>query len=179
MKSLLMKATSNIFNEYFCAEGRKQYTDEEHNSYCENFDRVFWEVNTGRAVDFLPWLIQAPTKFKRDIKQWTGNVRRYVQTNLVDRQSGQPGDKNLLNSLMEKVESDKENKDPEKALDLEQALFALEDVLGGHCAISNFATRVLIDVATRPAVQRRLREEIQSSLSPGQQFELAEKSKFV
>ena len=39
MKSLLMKATSNIFNEYFCSEGRKQYTDEEHNSYCENFDR--------------------------------------------------------------------------------------------------------------------------------------------
>ena len=50
-------------------------------------------------------------------------------------------------------------------------------MLGGHCAISNFATRVLIDVATRPAVQRRLREEIQSSLSPGQQFGLAEKSK--
>ena len=61
-------------------------------------------------MDFLPWLIQAPTKFKRDIKQWTGNVRRYVQKNLVDRQSGQPGDKNLLNSLLEKVESDKDNK---------------------------------------------------------------------
>ena len=39
MKSLLMKATSNIFNEYFCSEGRKQYTDSAHNSYCENFDR--------------------------------------------------------------------------------------------------------------------------------------------
>ena len=58
-------------------------------------------------MDFLPWLIQAPTKFKRDIKQWTGNVRSYVQNNLLDRQSG---DKNLLNSLLEKVESDKENK---------------------------------------------------------------------
>ena len=59
-------------------------------------------------MDFLPWLIQAPTKFKRDIKQWTGNVRRYVQQNLVD--TDQPGDKNLLNSLLEKVESDKDNK---------------------------------------------------------------------
>ena len=59
-------------------------------------------------MDFLPWLIQAPTKFKRDIKQWTGNVRRYVQKNLVD--TDQPGDKNLVNSLLEKVESDKENK---------------------------------------------------------------------
>ena len=59
-------------------------------------------------MDFLPWLIQAPTKFKRDIKQWTGNVRRYVQHNLVDDR--QSGDKNLLNSLLEKVESDKNNK---------------------------------------------------------------------
>ena len=46
MKSLLMKATSNIFNEYFCSEGRKQYTDEEHNSYCENFDRSDFKVET-------------------------------------------------------------------------------------------------------------------------------------
>ena len=59
-------------------------------------------------MDFLPWLIQAPTKFKRDIKQWTGNVRSYVQNNLVDKTKS--GDKNLLNSLLEKVESDKENK---------------------------------------------------------------------
>ena len=64
-------------------------------------------------------------------------------------------------------------------MNLRQALFALEDVLGGHCAISNFATRLLIDVATRPDVQRRLREEIQSCISPGQQYGLGEKSKFV
>ena len=64
-------------------------------------------------------------------------------------------------------------------MNLEQALFALEDVLGGHCAVSNFTTRLLIDVATRPEVQRGLREEIQGSVSPGQQFGLAEKSRFV
>ena len=46
MKSLLMKATSNIFNEYFCSEGRKQYTDSAHNSYCENFDRSDWRFQT-------------------------------------------------------------------------------------------------------------------------------------
>ena len=46
MKSLLMKATSNIFNEYFCSEERKQYTDEEHNSYCENFDRSDFKSQT-------------------------------------------------------------------------------------------------------------------------------------
>ena len=67
--------------------------------------RVFWEVNTGRAVDFLPWLIQAPLKFKRDIKQWTGNVRGYVLNNLIDNKADQTK-QNLLNSLLEKVQSD-------------------------------------------------------------------------
>ena len=46
MKSLLMKATSNIFNEYFCSVGRKQYGDEAHNSYCENFDRLDKRLET-------------------------------------------------------------------------------------------------------------------------------------
>ena len=46
MKSLLMKAASNIFNEYFCSAARKQYTDEEHNSYCENFDRSDFKFQT-------------------------------------------------------------------------------------------------------------------------------------
>ena len=39
MKAVLMKATSNIFNDYFCSRDRKQYDDEAHNNYCENFDK--------------------------------------------------------------------------------------------------------------------------------------------
>ena len=33
------------------------------------------------------------------------------------------------------------------------ALFALEDILGGHSAVSNIALRALIDLGTRPATQ--------------------------
>ena len=39
MKSVIMKATSNIFNEYFCSQERKLYDDESHNDYCQDFDR--------------------------------------------------------------------------------------------------------------------------------------------
>ena len=67
--------------------------------------------------------------------------------------------------------------DKENAMTMDAALFALEDILGGHCAISNFSIRVLIDVATRPAVQTKLREEIQSLGSD--HFALAHKSKLV
>ena len=39
MKSILMKATSNIFNSYFCSIERKLYDDDSHNDYCHDFDR--------------------------------------------------------------------------------------------------------------------------------------------
>ena len=54
------------------------------------------------------------------------------------------------------------------------ALFALEDVLGGHCAVANFAIRAMIDLATRPQVQSQVREELDSVLA-GKEFSLADK----
>ena len=55
------------------------------------------------------------------------------------------------------------------------ALYALEDILGGHCAVANFALRTLIDIAARPAVQGALRQELQDTLL-GSEFSLAERS---
>ena len=34
-------------------------------------------------------------------------------------------------------------------------MFALEDILGGHSAVSNIALRAMIDLGTRPATQVR------------------------
>ena len=55
------------------------------------------------------------------------------------------------------------------------ALYALEDILGGHCVVANFALRTLIDIAARPAVQGALRQELQETLL-GSEFSLAERS---
>ena len=57
MKPLVAKACANIFNRFFCSVERCSYEDKEFEGYCQNFDEVFWEVNNGRAVDFLPWLM--------------------------------------------------------------------------------------------------------------------------
>ena len=61
---------------------------------------------------------------------------------------------------------------------LDAALYALEDILGGHCAVTNFTIRLMIDVATRPNIQTKLREEIQS-LGSDQQFGLEQKNKMM
>merc|ERR1719362_522337 len=86
MKSVLMKACSNIFSKYFCGSERKSFRDPDHNKYCEEFDKIFWEVNTGRACDFLPWLLQAPWQHKSDVRRWTASIRQYVVTNFVEKQ---------------------------------------------------------------------------------------------
>ena len=57
----------------------------------------------------------------------------------------------------------------------EHALYAIEDILGGHCAVVNFAIRALIDVATRPQVQAELQSELTSVLAAND-FSLADKS---
>ena len=46
--------------------------------------------------------------------------------------------------------------DPDGKLTTEHVLYAIEDILGGHCAVANFVIRALIDVATRPSVQVRI-----------------------
>ena len=57
----------------------------------------------------------------------------------------------------------------------EHALYAIEDVLGGHCAVANFAIRALIDLATRPHVQQKIQTELNSVLDTGD-FSLSLKS---
>ena len=55
------------------------------------------------------------------------------------------------------------------------ALYALEDILGGHCAVANFALRAFINISARPALQGALRQELNETLL-GAEFSLAEKS---
>lgn len=59
----------------------------------------------------------------------------------------------------------------------EHALYAIEDILGGHCAVANFAVRALIDVATRPRVQAGVRAELAAVLGEGGHFGLEDKSR--
>jgi len=171
MKGLLAKACSNIFNKYFCSVDRKDYADAEHNKYCDVFDKLFWEVNTGRACDFLPWLLELPWQHKKDVRTWTEDVREYVIKNLLN---GKIEDKSLVDSLMKRVQADENNKDPDSKMTNDAALFALEDVLGGHCAVANFAIRAMIDLATRPHVQSQVREELDTVLA-GKEFGLEDK----
>src|SRR5207237_2389770 len=45
---------------------------------------------------------------------------------------------------------------------LENALFSLEDIFGGHSAVSNFLSTVTVFLARNPEVQEKIREEVRA-----------------
>jgi len=176
MKDLLTKACSNIFNTYFCAVDRHSYDSVSHNHYIEAFDKVFWEVNNGRAVDFLPWLMPAMWKPLKDIKTWTHQVRDFVIKELVENERHQcENEKSLMQCFLDQVEKDQNDvEDDDVKITKDIALYAMEDILGGHCAVANITLRAMIDIATRSNVQNSLCQELQDTLR-GTEFSLAMK----
>jgi len=179
IKDLLVKSSSNIFNSYFCSFSRRSYNDPAHNNYCEAFDKVFWEVNNGRAVDFLPWLLPMMGKEMGEVKQWTRQVRSFVVDELMEERREKRSDekdRNMMDCFLDQVEEDKLNpEDDDCKINLDIALYALEDILGGHCAVANFATRTLIDICSHQHVQTALIQEVQDTLQ-GSDFSLAERN---
>ena len=112
IKDLLVKSSSNIFNSYFCSFSRRSYNDPAHNNYCEAFDKVFWEVNNGRAVDFLPWLLPMMGKEMGEVKQWTRQVRSFVVDELMEERREKRSDekdRNMMDCFLDQVEEDKLN----------------------------------------------------------------------
>ena len=153
LKPWVMKACANIFNRYFCSSERCDYNDERFGSYCQNFDQVFWEVNNGRAVDFLPWLMPVfqYSPAIGTMKAASKEVRSYVNEKIIAPKrlrrdsAGDKGD-DFLDTIMDYIDGNvKSENDP--ILTSQSALYALEDILGGHSAVANIILRILFDLA--------------------------------
>ncbi len=158
LKPLVMKACANIFNRYFCSSPRFDYADDKFSGYCDSFDEVFWEVNNGRAVDFLPWLMPLfrHSPAMRRMKEASVKVRHFVEEEIIDRKRrtrkssvGNNDSKDFLDSIMAYIDSKNEDAaSSSQELSYQAAIYALEDILGGHSAIGNFTLRSILDLAS-------------------------------
>lgn len=82
-----------------------------------------------------------------------------METEIFDRRKAAwvPGTKpvdyvdNLLDAIMQPDRDDE--------FDLETGLFSLEDIIGGHSAITNFIIKTFGFLVDRPDVQRHIQEE--------------------
>lgn len=158
-KPLLLHTCANIFLQHFCGK-RYSYQDESFSKMTYFFDQIFYEVNQGYASDFMPWMLPLYQRHFKKIQSWTKEIRKFT-TQIVNERyaTWQPGreSNDYIDTLIETIK-----KEDDQEIDLEIAMFSLEDIIGGHAAIANFLMKVFAYIAVKPDVQEKIRAEIKS-----------------
>lgn len=163
IKPIIVETCANIFSQYFTTRAFDKNNDQ-FQKMIKNFDKVFWEVNQGYAADFLPFLMPLHSKNLKKMEQWSHEIREFILENIIsDRYEtwnvgNEPND--YIDSLIDHVKQDLEPK-----MDWHTALFALEDIIGGHAAVSNFLVKVLAFVAPNKEVQQNIQSEVDAMLN--------------
>lgn len=156
LKPVLQATAANMFTQYMCSR-RFDYEDREFKNMVRLFDEIFWYINEGYALDFLPWLSPFYTNHLNKVSHWSADIRTFINNRIInDRERNlQAEDKEqdftdaLLKSLAE---------DP--MVTRETIMFMLEDFIGGHSAIGNLTMIALTYVALYPEVGKQIQEEI-------------------
>lgn len=155
IKPLIMQTCANMFTQYMCSI-RFDYKDNDFVRIIRSFDNIFWEINQGYAVDFLPWLSPFYKKHLNKLSSWSTDIRHFILERIVnDREQNLDPDElendftdALLKSLIE---------DP--TVTRETIIYMLEDFIGGHSAIGNLIMLALGYIAKNPEIGRRIQEE--------------------
>ncbi|XP_069672824.1 cytochrome P450 307a1 [Periplaneta americana] len=156
VKPLIQAACFNMFTQYMCST-RFSYDDPASQSVIRTFDEIFWEINQGYAVDFLPWLLPAYRAHMRQISGWAHLVRQFILRHIIDEHrrtmdaSTEPRD--FTDALLIHLQDDPH-------LNWEHIIFELEDFLGGHSAIGNLIMLALAAVVRHPEVGARIQKEV-------------------
>lgn len=157
-KPLIMHTCANVFLKYFCSRnfplGHGPFR-----TMIENFDKVFYEVNQGYAADFMPFLMPLHQRNMTKMASWSHEIRKFVEENIVkDRLTSWKSvipEKDYVDCLINHIKTGAEPK-----ITWDTALFALEDIIGGHSAVGNLLIKILGYLVTRPHVQKTAQKEI-------------------
>lgn len=164
IKPLIMFTCANIFTQYYCSRSFAS-GDSKFLKMIKNYDNIFWEVNQGYAADFLPFLLPLHARNMRRMENCTHEIRTFILENIIeDRREtwygSTDGQNDYLESLIAHVQQNLEPK-----MEWETALFALEDIIGGHSATGNFLVKIFGFIGQLPEVQRRIQAEIDATLA--------------
>ena len=157
VKPVILAAMGNMFTHYMCSM-RFGYSDELFNKVVGIFDDIFWDINQGYAVDFLPWLGAVDTRPMARLNNWAIEIRSFILKEIIeprrdslDRDNEVPRD--FTDALLLDLESDGSQ------LSWDHIIFELEDFLGGHSAVGNLVMMVLANAVTYPEVQKKMQLE--------------------
>lgn len=132
MKPVIMETCANLFMLYMCST-RFDYKDVGFNHMVRCFDEIFWEINQGYAVDFLPWLSPFYKSHMKNVESWAKTIREFILERVIDAR---------IEKLHERSEDDDDFTDAllrslanEENVTKNTIIFMLEDFIGGHSAI--------------------------------------------
>ncbi|XP_015602752.1 cytochrome P450 307a1 [Cephus cinctus] len=157
-KPLILYTCANIFTSYFCSR-RFDLDYLPFRQMIKNFDKVFYEVNQGYAADFMPFLMPLHQRNMSRMADWSHKIREFVDEHIIrdrfDSWSEVIPENDYVDCLINHIRT---NAEPKISWDM--ALFALEDIVGGHSAVGNLLVKVLGFLATRINVQKIAQQEI-------------------
>ncbi|KAL1502076.1 hypothetical protein ABEB36_007275 [Hypothenemus hampei] len=173
LKPIFLRCCARIFLLHFCS--RNFHMEADFLRMINNFDEVFFEVNQGYAADFLPFLMPLHKKKMQKLNEVTSEIRQFINDRVI-------GDKfqvynpdlehgDYLESLIGHVKKE--------SIDWETALFALEDIIGGHSAVGNFLTKLFGYLVNEPEVQKKIQDEIDLTIGKERPISIYDRNQLV
>nr|AZR39408.1 cytochrome P450 [Agasicles hygrophila]UYD61984.1 cytochrome P450 307A2 [Agasicles hygrophila] len=156
IKPLVLSACANMFTQYMCSTSFP-YHDKEFQKVVRYFDEIFWEINQGYAVDFLPWLLPFYKNHMQKITNWSTEIRQFILSRIIDNHratldyNSPPRD--FTDALLMHLEEDPN-------MNWQHIIFELEDFIGGHSAIGNLIMVTLASLIKYPEIAAKVQKEI-------------------
>ncbi|XP_058444564.1 cytochrome P450 307a1-like [Malaya genurostris] len=164
VKPLIMQACANMFSEYMCSV-RFDYNDEGFRQMVRNFDEIFWEINQGYAVDFMPWLAPFYHKHMNKLSRWSVDIREFILKRIINEREQNFGEddpeRDFTDALLKSLRED-------PTVSRDTIIYMLEDFIGGHSAIGNLVMLALGYIAKHPGIGSRIQQEIDHVTENGQ-----------
>lgn len=165
VKPVVLAACANMFMQYMCSASFP-YDDQDFKKVVRYFDEIFWEINQGYAVDFLPWLLPLYTKHMNKLSNWAGDIREFILARIVqdhiDTLDYNAPPRDFTDALLIHLQEDPN-------MEWNHIIFELEDFIGGHSAIGNLVMMTLASVVRYPEVAKKIQQEI-DDVTRGQRY---------
>lgn len=163
IKAAVNAACANMFFEYMCST-RFDYDDLEFQQFVKFFDEIFWEVNQGHPLDFLPWLLPFYTQHMKRISDWSVIIRKFILDRVINQREfnvdlDEP-DTDFTDALLKSLMKNKN-------LSRNTIIFMLEDFVGGHSAVGNLVMLALAYIAKDPTIGAKIQSEVDTITSNG------------
>ncbi|KAH8385037.1 hypothetical protein KR093_001568 [Drosophila rubida] len=164
IKPLILKACANMFSQYMCSL-RFDYEDTEFQQIVQFFDEIFWEINQGYPLDFLPWLLPLYKKHTTKICHWSTTIRKFILERVINQRElnidiDEP-DNDFTDALLKSL---RENNNVSR----NTIIFMLEDFIGGHSAVGNLVMLCLAYIAKDPLIGKNIQTEVDLVSNKGQ-----------